>query len=171
MEAQERGTSGDQGRRRGLAQSGWVPQFRGNEWELHTVGGTHGNPSSGEGGAGRTWVQVKPGLCGKTLLKIKWRQRMMAGSGSDMRAKEEQGRAGSGHIEEEDTRAVWWGLHSLTTFPASPTTGKWILFEKVHGCALQGHPPHSHNRIASSRFRTHHSENYMLGGGCRVKRV
>lgn len=72
MEAQERGTSGDQGRRMGLAQSGWVPQFRGNEWELHTVGGTHGNPSSGEGGAGRTWVQVKPGLCGKTLLKIKW---------------------------------------------------------------------------------------------------
>lgn len=59
---------------------GWHP-FRGDEWELHTVGGIHGNPSSWEGGAGGTWVPVKPGLCGKTLLKTNWQQRMMTGLG------------------------------------------------------------------------------------------
>ena len=42
----------------------------------------------GEWGRG-PGVQVKSGLCGKTLLKTKWQPRMTARAGSDMRAKEE----------------------------------------------------------------------------------
>lgn len=57
----------------------------------------------------------------------------MAGSGSDMRAQEESRaeQVQGAYMEEEDTRAVWWGLHPITTFPASRTTEKWILLKRT----------------------------------------
>lgn len=85
---------------------------------------------------------MKPGLCGTTLLKSKWQQRMMAGSGSDMRTKEES--------REEQVQGMWRrktpvaGSSFYHYISCLSHNREMDSVEKVHGCALQGHSPHPH---------------------------